>query len=169
MLLLICGSLRAGSVNAAVLRTAAADATATTTYAGLGALPHFDPDADRDPLPAPVRELRAAIEAADALLFCVPEYAGALPGSVKNLLDWTVGGTETVDKPAGWINASERGAAGAHAELATVLRYTGALVDERWGAHIPIPRAAVGADGYVTDALLAARIVEHARRLSRVS
>lgn len=42
--------------------------------------------------------------AADAVLFCTPEYAGALPGSFKNLLDWTVGGGETYGKPAAWIN-----------------------------------------------------------------
>ena len=34
-----------------------------------------------------VAGLRAAIGAAGALLFCTPEYAGALPGSFKNLLD----------------------------------------------------------------------------------
>ncbi|WP_306796085.1 NAD(P)H-dependent oxidoreductase [Nocardia sp. XZ_19_369] len=26
-----------------------------------------------------------------SVLFCTPEYAGTLPGSLKNLLDWTVG------------------------------------------------------------------------------
>lgn len=162
MVLLISGSLRAGSTNAAVLRTAAAGPVQAALYTGLGALPHFDPDDDREPLPPAVQELRAAIDAADALLFCVPEYAGALPGSLKNLLDWTVGGMETVDKPASWINASERGAAGAHAELRTVLGYTGA--DVRPGADIPVPRAAV-VDGLVTDAALAERITEAVRRL----
>lgn len=60
----------------------------------LAALPHFNPDDDRDPLPAAVRVLRTAIADVDAVLFCTPEYAGTLPGSFKNLLDWTVGGTE---------------------------------------------------------------------------
>ena len=39
--------------------------------------------------------MRAAIAAADAVVFCTPEYAGTLPGSFKNLLDWTVGGAMT--------------------------------------------------------------------------
>ena len=34
--------------------------------------------------------LRGTIHEADALLFSTPEYAGALPGSLKNLLDWTI-------------------------------------------------------------------------------
>jgi NAD(P)H-dependent FMN reductase len=80
---MIGGSLRTGSVNAAVLRTAAALATgavAAEIYEGLDTLPYFDPDADRDPLPPAVSRLRASIDAADAVLFCTPEYAGALPG-----------------------------------------------------------------------------------------
>ena len=93
----------------------------TTFFEGLGALPHFNPDDDHDSAAARrFADLRSKIAAADALLFCVPEYAGALPGSLKNLLDWTVGGVETSGKPAGWINISTAGggAAGAHAELA---------------------------------------------------
>lgn len=51
-------------------------------------LPHFDPDDDREgaPPPPPVAELRAEVATADALLLTTPEYAGALPGSFKNLL-----------------------------------------------------------------------------------
>ena len=51
-------------------------------------------------------ELRAAIERAAGVLICTPEYAGTLPGSFKNLLDWTVGGTEISDKPVAWVNTS---------------------------------------------------------------
>ncbi len=80
MILLICGSLRAGSGNAAVLATAATF-TAATAFTGLADLPHFNPDDDREPLPPAVAELRAAIKTADALLFCTPEYAGGLPGA----------------------------------------------------------------------------------------
>ena len=85
-------------------------------------------------------ELRQAIEAADALLFCTPEYAGALPGALKELLEWTVGGIEIAAKPCGWINVSTMpsGAAGAHAELATVLRYTDARLVEAACVHLPV-------------------------------
>jgi chromate reductase, NAD(P)H dehydrogenase (quinone) len=154
--LLISGSVRAGSSNQAVLNTAAAVAPAgvrTTFFEGLRALPHFNPDDDHDPLPLAVADLRGKIAAADALLFCVPEYAGALPGSLKNLLDWTVGGVETSDKPTGWINISTSGggAAGAHAELATVLRYTDARLVEAACVHIPVGRQQISEDGLVTD------------------
>jgi hypothetical protein len=50
-----------------------------------------------------VARLREEITAADAVLFCTPEYAGTLPGSFKNLLDWTVGGGQLDNKPTAWI------------------------------------------------------------------
>ncbi|MGD0240963.1 MAG: NAD(P)H-dependent oxidoreductase [Streptosporangiaceae bacterium] len=42
------------------------------------------------------------------------EYAGTLPGSLKNLLDWTVGGGEIYGKPAGWINVAALSALAGH-------------------------------------------------------
>jgi chromate reductase len=159
-LLLVSGSLRAGSVNAAVLRTAAAVAPAgveTEIFEGMGALPHFNPDDDAEGavLDPAVVALRAAIARADALLFCTPEYAGDLPGSFKNLLDWTVGGGETYGMPVAWINAasvaSPTGADDAHASLRRVLRYTGSDVVEDACVRVPVPRDAIGADGVVGD------------------
>jgi len=163
-ILLVSGSLRDGSTNTALLRTAHALApkgAVTTVYEGLGDLPHFNPDDDVDgePLaPAPAH-LRAQLDAVDAVLFSTPEYAGALPGSFKNLLDWTVGGG-THDKPVAWVNASglPTGAAGAHASLRTVLTYTGTDIVEAACAHIPVPRHSIGPDGLVGDAAIRERI-----------
>jgi NAD(P)H-dependent FMN reductase len=158
-LLLISGSLRAGSTNTAFLRTVeqlAPDGFDVVLYDGLDGLPHFDPEMDRDPLPSPVASLRAAIRAADALLLCTPEYAGALPGSFKNLLDWIIGDDREGSiyrKPVAWINVSGRpnGAADAHESLRKVLGYAHADVMAEACAHIPVARHAVGADGLVTD------------------
>jgi NAD(P)H-dependent FMN reductase len=158
--LLLCGSLRAGSTNEAVLHTIEQlhDGSAEL-YRGTATLPHFNPDDDADPLPPTVAELRAAIGRADALLVCTPEYAGDLPGAFKNLLDWTVGGMETVGKPAGWINASTSpgGAVRTHEALTTVLTYTGCNVVEAACVHVPVPREAI-VDGIVIDAALRSRL-----------
>nr|WP_282693306.1 NAD(P)H-dependent oxidoreductase [Streptomyces sp. CC208A] len=120
------------------------------------ALPHFDPDHDHEPLPPPVADLRGRIAAADAVLFCTPEYAGALPGSFKNLLDWTVGGTEINDKPVAWINVSTAvtRARHAHDSLRRVLAYTGARIVPEACLHLPVPRQLVGPDGLVHDQAL---------------
>ncbi len=106
-LLLISGSTRPASSNTAVLRTAghlAPDSVTTTLYTGLVELPAFVPETPATP-PA-VSELCAAIARADLVVFCTPEYAGTLPGSLKNLLDWTVGTADLYEKPVAWINAA---------------------------------------------------------------
>ena len=164
-LLLISGSVRAGSTNAAVLRTAgslAPEGVAVAGYDELASLPHFNPDDDGENLPATVARLRARLGQAGALLFCTPEYAGALPGSFKNLLDWSVGGGEMSGKPVGWINCSwgPTGAAGAHAELRTVLTYTDSAIVEQACVQVPVTRAEVAADGLVPDPEIRARLAD---------
>src|SRR3954447_4770912 len=162
-LLLICGSLRSQSTNSALLRTVASlvhDDVMAGSYEGMGQLPHFNPDDDVDPLPVAVIDLRSRIAAASAVLFSTPEYAGAMPGSFKNLLDWTVGGVEISDKPVGWINISPApdGAARTYDSLTTVLQYTGAKVIGAACVHIPVPRTAISVDGVIADQELRAQI-----------
>ena len=158
-ILLISGSLRDGSTNTAALRTAQALARAgveTELYAGLATLPHFNPDDDHDPLPPPVIELRAAIAASDAVLICTPEYAGAMPGALKNLLEWTIGGSEIYRHPVAWVNvsgpAAPTGAADAHDSLRKVLTYAHVDLVVAACRRVPLERGAIGADGLVADA-----------------
>ncbi|MEU6036091.1 NAD(P)H-dependent oxidoreductase [Actinomadura sp. NPDC047616] len=155
VILLLSGSLRSGSTNESVLRTAQAvapEGVRAVLYDGLAELPHFNPDDDTDPPPAPVVRLRAAIDQAAAILICTPEYAGTLPGSFKNLLDWTVGGTEICDKPVAWVNAAAPGRGhGAEATLQAVLGYTGARIVEAGCVKIPVDRGMIGDDGLITD------------------
>ncbi len=160
-LLLITGSTRGGSTNTAVLRTAQTVAPAeanTLLYERLAELPAFNPDDDHDPLPEPVDELRRSIRECSAILLCTPEYAGALPGAFKNLLDWTIGDGapgSIYRKPVAWINASSpaspSGGAGAHESLATVLGYVGADIIDPACRRLPLIRTMVSADGLVTD------------------
>ena len=160
-ILLINGSLRSGSVNAAVLATAQSikpENVVTRLYEGTANLPHFNPDDDTEPLNPFVRSLRADINQADAILFCTPEYAGALPGSFKNLLDWTVGGTEISGKPVGWINAASSaapaGGEDAYASLRRVLGYVGARMVEEACIRIPVSRKDVDPEGLLQDPLM---------------
>jgi chromate reductase, NAD(P)H dehydrogenase (quinone) len=168
-LLLISGSLRGGSTNSATMRTAAAlapDGIEATVYEGMGRLPHFNPDddpADGVGLDPEVAALREALGEADALLVSTPEYAGALPGSFKNLLDWTVGGGQASALPVAWINvsgaAAPSGGADAHESLRKVLRYTEARVVEDAVTRLPLARSDVGADGMIAPPEARAAIV----------
>jgi len=173
-LLLISGSTRAASTNTAVLRTAQQFATfKTTLYDELSALPAFNPDDDREPLPPAVTRLRVQVEAADAILFCTPEYAGALPGSFKNLLDWTVGGIGMDRKPVAWINvasvAAHTGGADAHDSLRKVLGYVNATIVEDACTRLPMTRQAVDPDGLVSDPAVVAGIHQTLAALAKAT
>lgn len=154
-LLLVSGSTRAGSTNQAALATIAAlapEGAEAHLYTGLAELPAFNPDDDHEPLPASVVALRAAIDAADAVVICTPEYAGTLPGSFKNALDWTVGSTVLTDKPVAWVNVAAPGrGGGALGALTTVLGYVAARVVEGACLTLPIAREDVGDDGLVVE------------------
>ncbi len=87
----ISGSLRRDSYNTRLLAAAAdalPDGVELVRWDGLAAVPPFDEDAEAGPAPAAVADLRAAIAAADAVLFATPEYNGSVPGQLKNALDW---------------------------------------------------------------------------------
>lgn len=163
-ILLVSGSTRSRSTCTALLRTVeryAGGAPRVVLFTDLVNLPHFDPDHDTEAtLPQPVADLRAAIESSSAVLFCTPEYASALPGSFKNLLDWTVGGGEMYGKPTAWINASAVGAADAHDSLAKVLARLAAQVVDEACQRIPVTRSMVDADGLIADATTRERVLD---------
>ena len=113
--LALCGSLRAASINAALLRAAARIAAPEADIEvadWLGRLPLFNPDlenvvADHE-LPRAVNALRLAVDAADAILIASPEYAHGISGTIKNALDWLVSFEPFIHKPVAVINASPR-------------------------------------------------------------
>jgi NAD(P)H-dependent FMN reductase len=169
-ILLVSGSLRRGSTNAAALDAMAAaevDGVTFGRFDRMADLPYFNPDDDAPPLARAVVELRAAIAAADAIVFCTPEYAGTLPGSFKNLLDWSVGGGEIYEKAVAWVNVatSPLGGVGAHATLRTVLGYVGALVVEEACVEVPVGRGDLDGSGRLTDEAIRARLADAVRTL----
>ncbi len=175
-LLLVSGSLRAGSTNTAVLETARTlvpQGVTTVLYGGMPGLLHFNPDDDREGevVHSAVAELRSQVAAADALLICTPEYAGALPGALKNLLEWTVGDAGTYRKPVAWINASggaaPTGGADAHDSLRKVLGYVHADIIDAACVRVPVTRDAVGSDGTITDPQIRDQIAAALTALAR--
>lgn len=86
----ISGSLRKASWNTALLRTAAGLLPGHDfAIAEIGDLPLVNQDLEHEGrYPAPVESLRAAIKAADALLFATPEYNASIPAPLKNAIDW---------------------------------------------------------------------------------
>jgi chromate reductase, NAD(P)H dehydrogenase (quinone) len=125
-ILAISGSLRSASVCTA-LRTAATLTPYGVTrivYDGLGDLPHFNPELDKDPLPLAVTDFRSQLNSSAGVITSSPEYAHGIPGLLKNALDWLVARGELYDKPVALFKASSRGryAQASLTETLTVMR-----------------------------------------------
>jgi len=155
LILTISGSLRARSSNTELLRAAQLVADPSWVfdhYDGLAALPPFNPDLDLEgstPVD-PVRDLRARIAAADALLISSPEYAHGVPGSLKNALDWLVASVELPHKPVALLNASPW-ATHAQASLVETLTVMTTRIVHEACATIPVTRGDLAADGTIAS------------------
>jgi chromate reductase len=106
----IAGSLRAQSYNRATLRACAGllPEDATLEIFDIAGLPGFSQDDEANP-PAKVTEMKAAIRAADAILFVTPEYNYSIPGVLKNAIDWAsrpYGDSAWAGKPVAVMGAS---------------------------------------------------------------
>ncbi|HEM5984712.1 TPA: NAD(P)H-dependent oxidoreductase [Streptococcus suis] len=88
-ILFIVGSLREGSFNHQMAKQAESilEGQATVTYLDYKDTPLMNQDLETPVLPA-VQAARDAIMAADAIWIFSPVYNFAIPGTVKNLIDW---------------------------------------------------------------------------------
>jgi NAD(P)H-dependent FMN reductase len=174
-ILAISGSLRAASSNSTLLSAVTLLAPASVEvmiYAGLANLPHFNPDLDREldapTLPAQVRELRSRVAAADALLISSPEYAHGVPGSLKNALDWLVGGSEMPGMPVALLSASAR-ATYAQASLAETLRTMSATIVPGSPFVAPVTGRGLDAAGAADDPEVRAAVAAAIAALARAA
>lgn len=126
-------------------------------HEGIDKLPHFNPDMEEQEDHAGLTEVnrfRALLRDADGIILCTPEYAGGLPGVLKNALDWTVSSSEFQHKPVAVISASPSMAGGERAQaslLYTLTQYLQARIAE--GAVLKVPQVSMklGPDRTVTD------------------
>src|SRR5688500_5153949 len=110
----ISGSLRAASVNTALLRAALelAPDSLDIEIASIRDIPLYDGDVEaKAGLPLAVTALKDRIAAADGLLLATPEYNQSLPGVFKNAIDWLSRPGKDIarvfgDKPVGLIGAT---------------------------------------------------------------
>ena len=116
--LVICGSLRKGSYNAALARTLPALAPAGLKLRPAPAFdkfPIYNHDIqDTTGFPAEVQAWADAIRSADGVIIVSPEYNNGYPGVLKNALDY-LGPKEYQRKPFGIVTVSGGGFGGLHA------------------------------------------------------
>jgi NAD(P)H-dependent FMN reductase len=107
----------------------------------IGSLPVLDGRPDSD-YPAAVGAFRAACEAADAFVISVPVYHGAMPGGLKNALDF-IDAPHVGGKPFALIGIAGGDAEPGVTDTARVLRHIGGVAGvpdiaisragEQWG------------------------------------
>ncbi len=117
----ISGSGRMGSYNTALLKAAQEmlpDRVALHTC-DISRFPLYNEDMEYDS-PEVVREFKARVRAADAILFATPEYNYSIPAALKNALEWgnrPEGDNSWDSKPAAIVSASTGPRGGARAQL----------------------------------------------------
>ncbi len=114
------GSLRKESYNRALLRAAvelAPEGTEVEVF-DLEGIPPFNQDLENKPA-AKVKDFKARIRAADALLIVTPEYNYSIPGVLKNAIDSAsrpYGDSAFTGKPVAIMGASIGGIGTARAQ-----------------------------------------------------
>lgn len=114
------GSLRKGSYNKALLRAAKevlSEGTELEIF-DLEGIPPFNQDLESAP-PEKVKQFKAKVRAADAILIASPEYNYSIPGVLKNAIDWAsrpYGDNAFEGKPVAVMSASIGMLGGARAQ-----------------------------------------------------
>lgn len=114
------GSLRKGSYNKSLVRTAVEvkpDNMAIEVF-DLEGIPPYNADLENQ-IPQKVAEFKSKIQASDALLIATPEYNYSIPGVLKNAIDWASRpnvGNPLEAKPVAIMSASTGRFGGARAQ-----------------------------------------------------
>jgi chromate reductase, NAD(P)H dehydrogenase (quinone) len=89
--IVVCGSLRQGSYNAALARalpTLVPPTMKLTASQPFDVIPHYNADVQSGGFPDSVTAFADAIRAADGVIIVSPEYNWSIPGALKNAIDW---------------------------------------------------------------------------------
>lgn len=153
----IIGSLARASINRklATALVRLAPAGLALSEISFAELPLYSYDYDKD-YPASARAFKQAIEAADAILFVTPEYNRAIPGALKNAIDWAsrpYGTNSFAHRPSAVIGASpgKIGTAVAQQQLRSVLSFCNSPQMNSPEAYIQFTKELIDDDGNVGD------------------
>ncbi len=167
----IAGSLRRASFNAGLLR-AAAQAVPAGTELDIGSIaevPLYNADDEAATgIPPAVRDLKDRLSSADGLLIVTPEYNNAIPGVLKNAIDWLTRPASDIgplfsDRPVAVIGASPGGFGTILAQDAwlPILRTLG--MRPWFGGRLMVSRAGglFDAEGNLTDETTRGRLADY--------
>jgi len=121
-----------------------------TIFDDLKSLPHFDPDLSAGNPPDLISGLRSAVEKANGIIVCTPEYVFSIPSGLKNAIEWCVSTIVFTDKPTGIITASAHGQK-AHEELQLIMKTVGAKFTRETTLLIQGIKGKINEEGAITD------------------
>ena len=173
--LAIAGSLRAGSYNRALMRAAieVKPAEMSVTEYDLRPLPFYDGDLEAKGDPSSVHDFKQALRGAHAVVIATPEYHHAIPGVLKNALDWAgrdpkgVVNSAMAGKPVGIMGTGGlAGTARAQLNLRQVLAETRSLVMVQPAVVVPLARQKFDAQFKLTDDAVRQQLVDFMKALA---
>ncbi len=160
------GSLRKGSYNKSILRAAAEllPPGAELEIFDLEGIPPFNQDLEQQP-PAIIKEFKAKVRAADAILIATPEYNYSVPGVLKNAIDWgsrPFGDNCFDDKPLAIMGAANGmiGTARAQYHLRQSCVFLNMHVLNKPEVMVPLVKEKLDENGRLTDELTRKKIRE---------
>jgi len=151
------GSLRKQSYNRALLSAAheMVPENATLEIFDLEGIPPFNQDLENEP-PEKVKDFKARIRAADAILIVTPEYNYSIPGVLKNAVDWAsrpYGDNAFEGKPVAVMGASigMLGTARAQYDLRRSFVFLNMYPMNQPEVMVPFAQDKIDRNGRVTD------------------
>jgi chromate reductase len=151
------GSLRKQSYNRALLSAAneMVPDGVTLEIFELEGIPPFNQDLELQP-PDEVKEFKAKIKAADAILMVTPEYNYSIPGVLKNAIDWAsrpYGNNAFDGKPVAVMGASVGmlGTARAQYDLRRSFVFLNMFPLNQPEVLVPFAQDKIDGNGRVTD------------------
>ena len=153
----IVGSLRKESINKKLAKALMRIGKGTLNFipVEIADIPLYNQDMENE-MPAPVARLKAAVAAADAVLFVTPEYNRSMPGVLKNVIDWgsrPYGQNVWAGKPAAVAGTSPSPVATAvcQSHLRSILTMLGMVLASQPEVYIVDRPGLLGDDGAVSD------------------
>lgn len=160
------GSLREGSYNRSLLRAAQelVPKDAKLKIFHLDGMPLFNQDLEHQPTEK-VKEFKAKIRAADAILIATPEYNYSIPGVLKNAIDCAsrpYGDNAFEHKPVAIMGASigMAGTARAQYHLRQSFVFLTCFALNQPEVMVPFAQDKIDKDGNVTDEKTRDKIME---------
>jgi chromate reductase len=151
------GSLRKGSYNRSLLRAALEllPEDAELEVFDLEGIPLYNQDLENQPAER-VKEFKAKIRAADAILIATPEYNYSIPGVLKNAIDCAsrpYGDNAFAHKPVALMGASVgmMGSGRAQYHLRQCFVFLSCFALNQPEVMVPFAQEKIDKDGRVTD------------------